>query len=212
MAKKKIKKAQQEQKPTEPQRSEAPQYKIYIVLLILIFTGLLIYSNTFHSPFAFDDYRNITENDDVTNNAIAGKPNHQRWIGFVTFAANYHYGKMNTFGYHVVNISIHIINAFLVYLIIQKILLILQSSSAIMYRREIPLIVSLLFLVHPIQTQAVNYIVQRITALAALFALLSILYYLKFRSGKTKDYGSLLLSLLACLLAYKTKENTATLP
>ena len=210
MVKKKQQKVQQKiQKEIKP---ALPKYNIYIVIFILLIAGVLTYSTTFHGPFAFDDYRNITENEDIKSNSIYSQFNRPRYISFVTFAINYGYSATETFGYHLVNISIHLINALLVYLIFQHILLLLQNSIGALYRREIPLFIALLFLVHPIQTQAVTYIVQRMTSLAAFFALLSIYYYLKFRISKTKDYISLILSLMACFLAYKTKENTATLP
>jgi protein O-mannosyl-transferase len=205
-------KSQTTQSPKLSRTQDYKHYNVYLVAIILIIVGTIIYSNTFHGTFAFDDYRNIKDNEDIKNNSIYTQFNRQRYIAFVSFAINYYYNEYDSFGYHIVNITIHIINAFLVYLVIQKLLLILQSQNNATYRREIPLLAALLFLVHPLQTQAVSYIVQRMTSLVALFVLLSIYYYLKFRASKDKEYLALILSFFAALLAYKTKENAATLP
>jgi tetratricopeptide (TPR) repeat protein len=79
----------------------------------------------------------------------------------------------------------------------------------------IALTAAALFLVHPVQTQAVTYIVQRFASLAALFYLLTVICYLFGRlSAPTgvRRWGWYGAALLTTLLAMKTKENTFTLP
>ncbi|OGF66981.1 MAG: hypothetical protein A2Y62_17915 [Candidatus Fischerbacteria bacterium RBG_13_37_8] len=186
-------------------------YIIFVVLTICI-TGFAIYSNTFHSSFSFDDYKNIVENTEIHDGSVIPQLNKPRYFGLVSFAINYDYNELDTYGYHIVNIIIHLINSFLVYLIVRKILVIINLNSGTAFNKEIPLYVALIFLVHPIQTQAVTYIVQRFTSLAALFSLACILFYIKFRSSKEKTYSWFILSLISCLFAFKTKENTATIP
>ena len=95
--------------------------KISGVALISVL-GILIYSTTFRSPFMFDDETYIVENDSIKNvrvitNDILGNADSQisvleehkkRIVVFLTFALNYHYGQDNVFGYHCVNMIIHI--------------------------------------------------------------------------------------------------------
>ena len=188
------------------------EYNLAIVALIIVVSGFIIYCNALHASFAFDDHDAIIENFAIRNNSLYTQFNQPRYIGLISFALNYHFNHFNTHGYHLVNILIHIINALLVYLVIQSILKINKTQSNGIYKREIPLVISFIFLVHPIQTQSVTYIVQRYTSLAALFTLVSIFFYLKFRSSRTRYYLFYILSCIACLLAFKTKENTATLP
>jgi len=85
---------------------------------------------------------------------------------------------------------------------------------------------SLIFVAHPLQTQAVTYIVQRYTSLAALFYMASVLLYVKGRYAaccpsftQLRYFGIpyrtivfCALSLLAGLCAFMIKENTASLP
>lgn len=192
--------------------SQIKKYNLATISIIIIIIGIAIYSHVLNSPFVFDDHDIILKSNELKSGAIYTHFNQARYIGYVTFAINYHLNKLNTFGYHLVNLIIHILNSILVYLLVQKILLIIQNQTGPPFRREIPLIIALIFLVHPVQTQAVTYIAQRFTSLAAFFSLTAILSYLEFKTAKTKPYFYLILSFIACLLAFKTKENTATLP
>lgn len=80
--------------------------------------------------------------------------------------------------------------------------------------RLIALFSALLFVSHPIQTQAVVYVIQRFASLAALFYLLSLLMYIRGRmaSGQAGRLASYCMSMLFALLAMRTKETTFTLP
>lgn len=186
--------------------------KFEYLLFLVILLGLIIYSNTFHAPFEFDDSTTIVENKDVAGGATFAKFNSSRYIGYVTFALNYKYNKLDTFGYHVVNIIIHLLNGLLVFLLAKNIIAMLYLDHDNIRNNYLPLIISSIFISHPVQTQAVTYISQRFTSLAAFFVLGSILLYIRFRKSAYGSYLNYAGSLICALLAYKTKENTATLP
>ncbi|MFH0731927.1 MAG: tetratricopeptide repeat protein, partial [Candidatus Omnitrophota bacterium] len=82
----------------------------------------------------------------------------------------------------------------------------------------IALFTTLIFVSHPIQTQAVTYIIQRATSLATLFYVLSLAFYVKFRLLQCEENKSRIrfsyyaLSFLALILAMFSKEMTITLP
>ncbi|MBI4839389.1 MAG: hypothetical protein HY806_09700, partial [Nitrospirae bacterium] len=156
-----------------------------------------------------------------------------RFIGFLTFALNYRLHSLDVTGYHIVNLAIHLLNALLIY---RLVLLTFQtpffrdfnstfnlhpSTLPISHPSLIALFSSLLFVSHPIQTQAVTYIIQRLTSLATLFYLLSLVMYVKFRTHNTKKKQKIfslssvfwyLTSVLSAVLAMKTKEIAFTLP
>jgi Flp pilus assembly protein TadD len=71
------------------------------------------------------------------------------------------------------------------------------------------LVAALLFTAHPLQTQAVTYIVQRATSLAALFYLATLWMYLKARLESARHYRSVFILMLAAMF---TKEISFTLP
>ena len=95
------------------------------VLFFLLATILLLYSNTFQSPFTFDDAQ-ILDNyfiaqDNPTWESLklvpAMSPNRARVLPNLTFALNYYSGGSNVWGYHLVNILIHIAVTFVFYLL-----------------------------------------------------------------------------------------------
>src|SRR4030067_606658 len=140
------------------------------VLAAALFT-ILIYSNTFTAAFQFDDLPIIVENAqlrDLNNlpQILAG----QRGLTMATFALNYALGGIDTTGYHAVNRAIHIINAALAYLLLLSPLRLAGAGEAT--ARRLSALTALLFAAHPVQTQSVTYIVQRMESLTSLFSLL----------------------------------------
>ncbi len=84
----------------------------------LVLITLIIYSNIYHSPFVFDDTSSIVEKTkirNVTNYLFFEQLLKPRAIVNLTFALNYKFGRLNVFGYHLVNLLIHVLNVFLVY-------------------------------------------------------------------------------------------------
>jgi tetratricopeptide (TPR) repeat protein len=186
-------------------------------LLLLSVLSMAVYFNTFSYPFHFDDIPNISDNPVIKNLSNLLNLSGSRYVGFLSFALNYHFGRLNLFGYHLVNLLIHITNGFLVYLLVQLLVRASNTSEASPPTTApwIALASALLFVVHPIQTQAVTYIVQRFAALAALFYLLTVVCYLHWRLSPPDRRSRYLWyagALFATILAMKTKENTFTLP
>jgi protein O-mannosyl-transferase len=97
--------------------------KVVHVFFITII-ALLAYSNTFHSPFQFDDVAQIVKNpfirdlDNFISDTEGHNYNHPRILGYLTFALNYHVGGLSVTGYHIANLAIHIANALLVYFLV----------------------------------------------------------------------------------------------
>lgn len=204
--------------------------------MLVIIIGLLAYSNTFDGTFHYDDNEAIVNNPVIKNlqyfihpsEASIFKTQFQyrnlkaRYIAYLTFALNYKFNGLNVTGYHVVNLMIHLANALLVYylMLLSFRTAFLSRSGVRGYSGEIALVTSLLFAAHPIQTQAVTYIVQRAASLCTMFYLLSILLYIKWRltipgRGVVKYRGIIFLyaaSIVSSILAMKTKEIAFTLP
>lgn len=208
---------------------------------MIAFAGFLAYSNTFSVPFHFDDRPVILENPVIKDIHSFTDPSASRYIGYLSFALNYQLNGLDVNGYHIVNLGIHITNALLVYCLV---LLTFQTpyfskipcSSGPPSRREvrqghlIGLFSALLFVSHPIQTQAVTYIVQRFASLSTMFYLFSLVLYIQWRifspsfSGidnparlslyvsRVKPALLYLASVLSAVLAMKTKEIAFTLP
>jgi tetratricopeptide (TPR) repeat protein len=187
--------------------------------------GGAIYSNTLGAPFVFDDLVYI-QNNPLLKGPLRLFPIIElapsRWIGFFTFAVNYYFGHENALGYHLVNLAIHIGVAIccygLVLLTFNTPRLKDQTGSDL--KSPVALLAGLLFVSHPVQTEAVTYVWQRVESLTAFFYLLSLVSYVKYRLEEERKQQSSrvhlsLYYLASCVLAYMagmTKEVAVTLP
>lgn len=178
----------------------------WLAVALIALTAVIIYSNIYQGEFVFDDVRTIEENQDIRDLSkflslkqfVKKRP-----IVVLTFALNYRFGGLNVFGYHLVNLIIHIINGVIVYFLALTIFRqvggrrtevrgrrtedggnLTCQSPINNQQSSIPLaalFAALIFIAHPIQTQAVTYTTQRYASLAALFFMASVLFYLKGR-------------------------------
>jgi tetratricopeptide (TPR) repeat protein len=218
-----------------------PLHKTIFNVILIIAFSFLAYANTFHIPFHFDDKSAIVENPIVTDLQYFLSPSktnelkkplklysfHKRYIGYLTLGLNYKFHGLNVTGYHITNLFIHILNALLIYFLVVLAFKTpsLSNSIIIHYYRHIAIFTALFFVCHPIQTQAVTYIWQRITSLATMFYFLSLLAYVKWRISRLHQSVPVpnrllrykaplfyLTSIAAAILAMKTKEIAFTLP
>ena len=194
--------------------------KFYLIVLLLMTTiSFLIYSKILNAPFLYDDV--VFRDNPMVHISRLGQLldilfDWEVWrrVGFITFALNFYSGGLNPFGYHVLNIIIHSLTGFVLFLVVLKTLSLPTLSDK--WKTQAPkiaLLGSLIWLVHPVQIMAVSYTVQRFASLAALFFLLSMLFYIHGRMSLSRKrflmYG---LSFLSGLAALGSKQNAAMLP
>ena len=170
----------------------------WIAFILLFFLIILIYSNTFHASWHFDDKPNIVNNYYLHLNNLHPNSLFQtlftnpknpwnigdkmyRPVACLTFALNWYYGKDDVTGYHIVNIVIHILTAYFLYLTIFN----LFKSPNLKGKFDgsehfVALLTAVMWAINPVQTQAVTYIVQRMAILATMFYILGIYFFLLF--------------------------------
>ena len=194
-------------------------YMISVVVIAL--AVLIVYYNSFHTSFQYDDIHHIFQSQH--NKSFDSFKNLSFWFHFIqrapaqfTFALNYHFGQYSVFGYHLVNVIIHIISSVLVF-ILTGILLnsgAFKQDAVIKNKKIIRLFSALIFAVHPIQTEAVTYIVQRMESLSFAFYTAALIMYYLFRKEREtiKKVFKFTLFLLTGLLAVMTKQTAYTLP
>jgi hypothetical protein len=191
---------------------------------LIIGVALAAYSNSFSVPFYFDDRFNILENRDVQIKVLTWDQVEQlikntykesiRVFSYFTLALNYYFGGVNVFGYHLVNFIIHVASGIFLYWFLMLTFTLphlKEKYGRISYR--VALFGSLIFIAHPIQTQSVTYIVQRMASMAGMFYLLTMVLYIKGRlvSGLVRHVYFLGMA-LSYLLGVFSKENVAILP
>ena len=223
MSSKQLRKEQKKQLPvSSPVQAHAnlPVFVWHLLSVMAVFAvGTICYANTFQVPFILDDVTSILTNPLVKEFDFKLK---SRILGDLSFALNYRLHGLDLPGYHVVNLLLHLLNAGMVYLLVQMIfatpLLKGFDGEKSAHRAAATVVIglgaALIFVSHPLQSQAVTYLAQRVAVLATTFYLGALLCYAGSRlSGKRITAAMLLLiSLLLAMAGVLTKENAITIP
>jgi tetratricopeptide (TPR) repeat protein len=195
-------------------------------ILLIIMAGAAVYANSLHAPFVLDDTATLEL---ISKKGVLETIFHggSRRVADVTFILNYSIHGFRLPGYHLINLAVHLAGAITLFYILNSAIIALRisfptnerfSESHFYLDRFVPLAAALLFVSHPLQTQAVTYIIQRYTSLASFLYLLSVLMFIKARiayENKEKQTHLLLfsgLSLVATLLAFGSKQSAFSLP
>ena len=196
-------------------------------LFLLIFLLILSYSNSFNASWHLDDYPNIVLNNrihfqEINATAIlqtffaSPSGTFYRPLPMLSFAVNWYLDGIDVFGYHVVNLTIHCMNSILLYLCILGLLQFPVFNNRFSKHQVhlISFIATLLWSLNPVQTQSVTYIVQRMTAMATMFYLASLLLYIwsKLASVRWKRILFIVFSFIFFIFATLSKENVILLP
>lgn len=192
------------------------------------------YSNTLHAPFVFDDSAAILENQSIrdlshlrevlsppstTGVTVNGRP-----LVNLSLALNWHFFGAKVEAYHISNFILHLATAVLLFLVCRQLLL-RKEVGAPDVKGTVPadlaaVLLAGLWALHPLQTAAVTYTVQRAEILVSLLACLTVLAFLKLENPATCE-GPLgrawawlwrIVSVTACLAGMATKEVMAALP
>jgi protein O-mannosyl-transferase len=188
----------------------------------------LAWSNTFSGPFVLDDLSSIVTNASIrdfwslqwlTPPATAGETVSGRPVLNFTFAVNYAIHGLEIRGYHAFNVLVHVVSAIVLFALVRFTVLTINeraggNSAPVGLRAAngIAFSVALIWGVHPLQTAAVTYVVQRAESLAGLFYLLTLYAFARY-AGPTVSRARWGAACVAtCLLGMGSKETVATAP
>jgi Tfp pilus assembly protein PilF len=193
----------------------------WLVVAILVGAGAAAYANSFGGVLLYDDLRSIRDNHYIkqlwplssamslpflgTGETVAGRP-----ILSLTFALNHHLLGPDPWGFHLVNLVIHIAAGLTLFALLRDALRAGSFATRPLWRR-LPLTASLIWLVHPLHTESVTYIVQRAESLAGLCYLLALYAAVRGLDHQRSPYWQGL-SVLFCALGMGVKESLATAP
>ena len=207
---------------TAAERRPAPttKWRIRGLAAFLVAAGLIVYANSLWGVFIFDDQNSILGNPQIrrlwplwnafsapANTPVAGRP-----IVALSLAINYAVGGMDVRGYHAWNVGVHILCALVLFGIIRRTLgrspLLERFGSA---SDGIAAACALIWLVHPLQTEVVNYVTQRTESMMALFYLLTLYAAIRaLDAGRPAWWHGV--SVLCCALGMASKEVMVTAP
>ncbi|MCD6310253.1 MAG: hypothetical protein J7M18_06025, partial [Candidatus Eremiobacteraeota bacterium] len=205
-------------------------FPIWLYLVILFIITLCAYYNSFHNDFAFDDRQTIID-DPLIHAPERWRSLLNIWRPLVrlSFLLNYNMGKhagggIHTFWYHVFNWIFHFINVILLFFIFRKLL-----RNRLLFGHDTPdrlsrlsvspgllaFAASLIFAIHPVQTESVTYITSRSSLMCTLFLFLGFfLYQISWDvSKKFYIYIPLIIGITICYaLSISSKEIGVVLP
>jgi len=185
--------------------------------LVIVVIGLLAYANSLQGDFILDSRTCIRDNPHIrslwplseaislplwnTGESLDGRP-----FLSLSFALNHAVFGPAAWGYHLVNLLIHIGAALVLFGIIRAIAERWRPGAS---TTGIALAVAVLWVVHPLQTQSVTYMIQRAESMTGLFYLLTLYCSIRGIRGSGRWFAG---SILFCLLGAGTKESIATAP
>lgn len=187
----------------------------FVGALCLFLLTFCAYNSSFTGRFVFDDIYGIVLNPVVVESRSIGdifQHFPSRWLAYASFRLNYMLSGFNTVSYHSVNFLLHVVNSLLVWSFVSQLFSIRFDDGLVAGKKRFifAFMCACVFAVHPVQTQAVSYIVQRLTLLAAFFYLSALCFYLRARIRKEKKY--FIVSACACVGGMFSKETIYTLP
>ncbi len=199
---------------SDPSASKPP----FLDVLVLAVIGALIYANSLDVPFTFDDRLCILQNRALQHLNLFAIWSYTptRFAAMASFALNLHFNGTQVLGFHLVNLAFHLGTGIGVWRLAHY-LLPADDRSRHSWRRFAAFVAGALFLIHPLQTQAVTYVWQRTAVMAAFGFVWTLVYYLHLRRSlnggdKSKARRYLLCGLTTLLLATFSKEIAFPLP
>lgn len=188
---------------------------IYITIVILLV--FIAYANALHGTFIWDDEFLVLNNQfiksfshawDIFKSYLAYSSgnlnNFYRPIQELSYMADYHFWKLNPFGFHLTNVILHALCSVLVYV-----------TTFLLFRKSIvAFTVAAIFGVHPVNTEAVTYIAGRADSLYLLFMLLSLSFFIKSINSTDAAINKWLYaaSIIFYLLSILSKEIAIIFP
>ena len=199
----------------------------------LVLAALVAYANSFSVPFLYDDISSILENPSIRHlwplGPVLAPPPEVTSTGrpLVNFslAANYALGGTTVWGYHLFNLAIHLLAGLVLFGVVRRTLLLPALRSRYSgVATELGLAVAAIWLLHPLQVEAVTYVVQRAESMMGLFYLLTLYCFIRAiessavddqqsdgGKGASRGFWSLA-SIFCCLLGMATKEVMVSAP
>ncbi len=184
---------------------------------LLLALGAIAYHNSFFGEFIFDDIASIPENPYIeqpwpltnlfrapSTSTVEGRP-----TVALSLALNHALGGKSVTGYHAFNLVIHLANALLLFYLVNAMLL--HRRTPEISARRIAFAVAALWVAHPLQTEAVSYIIQRTELLMAMFLLL-LLHAVRLAVITPSERGWPVFAVVWCVLGMGSKEVMVVAP
>lgn len=191
--------------------SPAPS-RVAACAAVIAAAGALAYANSFAGVFLLDDYRHIVTNESIRSLLPLAKHLQDfRPLVHFTLALNYAVGGLQVWSYHALNLAIHVLAGWTLFGIVRRTLGLEDLAPSFESPTLFALAVAVIWVVHPIQTQAVTYLIQRGESMMGLFYLLT-LYGALRGTTSARPRAWYALSIACCAAGMLSKEAMVTAP
>ncbi len=184
----------------------------WIFVCILLIVGLLLYAKALQAPFFLDDAPTITLRSSWPQwhelpSQLWRDP---RAVVTASLSLNHAVGELNPWGYHLFNVLVHLANSLLLWGLVRRTLL--ECSESLKTRAgQLAFGVSLLWMIHPLASQPVVYVIQRAELMMATAYLVSLYALVRgYRAPKQTRWS--ILVVMGCVVGLYTKQVAATIP
>jgi len=191
--------------------------RLLLAAAVIVAVALAAYWNSFQGAFLFDDEHTITANENIRRlwppwQAMLDPQQGNRPVVALTLAANYALGGLDVRGYHTVNLAVHLLAALVLFGLVRRTLLLDRLKDRFATAAfPLALTVAVLWLVHPLQTESVTYVIQRAESMAGL-ALLATLYFALRGTTSARAGRWYAAAVAACAAGMGTKETMLIAP
>ncbi|HEY7292227.1 MAG TPA: tetratricopeptide repeat protein [Vicinamibacterales bacterium] len=199
---------------TAVNRSSLPWRSAIVVLAVL-----LTYANSINGPFVFDDISTVVDNPAIRDlrptavfsiereRPVAGRP-----LVNASFALNYAVSGLRVPSYHAVNILLHAACALMLLALLKRLLAERAFGSVInAHALDFAFAATLVWAVHPINSEVVDYLTQRTESMMALLYLSTMYAAIRAeRSSESAKWSAA--AVVCCALGMACKESMVTAP
>jgi protein O-mannosyl-transferase len=186
---------------------------------IILIAGFLVYASSLSGPFVLDDTDSVVNNLAIRqlsnvgavlrqrDTPIAGRP-----VVAASFAVNYALGGLRPRTYHVTNIAVHLLCALLLFGLVRRTMKLPRLADG--YRDaadNLALAIALIWTVHPLNSEAVDYVTERTESMMAFFLLLTLYAAIRSRTCRRRAMWASI-SVASCALGMGCKESMVVAP
>lgn len=139
-----------------------------IALIILAVLTAAIYGFTERNGFVYEDRATVTQNPTVLDPSVAVELHKPRSLSELSLKLNYYLSGLSPRAFHLTNVGFHLVNGLLVFLLARRFMGEIGATAA-----------AAVFWLHPLQSEAVNYVTSRNELIACFFGLLALLALLR---------------------------------
>ena len=208
--------------PAPPARPARPWWRreTLVCAALLVVAGTLVYAHGLANPFLFDDHTAIVENRQIREvwpptaaltppreTPVAGRP-----LVNLSLAVNYAMGGLDPRPYHATNLLIHLLASLALFGVIRRGLAFAPVDAIRAQALTLAFVCALIWMLHPVQSEVVNYVTQRTTSLKALLMLTTMYASIRALTAGSSRRRWYIVGVLSCAAGMACKESMAVAP